>query len=165
MAPFAFRRSSISTSSARSAEERPRRMVGVAWRFGVSGFWRRALARLLLDLECARNVHQSSDLHGPLVAMVRLQQGFAAREIGFRDQVAWRHFAFRMSAFGSSPKSSERANLVRNASKADVSRRRSAGRTIIVRFGDGPLAGRICACLSRRLRAGGLFPERPHALR
>src|SRR5258707_14628043 len=42
-------------------------MVGAAWRFGVFGFWCRALARLLLDLECVRNVHQSSDLHGPLV--------------------------------------------------------------------------------------------------
>ena len=76
-------------------------MVGVAWRFGVSGFWRRALARLLLDLECALNVHQSSDLHGPLVGMVRLQQGFAAREIGFRDQVASRHFCISDVSFGS----------------------------------------------------------------
>jgi hypothetical protein len=43
-------------------------MVGASWRFRVFAFWRRALARLLLALERARNAStQAPDLHGPSV--------------------------------------------------------------------------------------------------
>jgi hypothetical protein len=58
-------------------------MVGAARRFRVFAFWRRA--RLLRALECARNASTKAQTYtARWFTMIRLKQGFNAREIGIK---------------------------------------------------------------------------------
>jgi hypothetical protein len=58
-------------------------MVGAVRPFRVFAFWRRA--RLLVALECARNAFTKAQTYtARWFTMIRLKQGFNAREIGIK---------------------------------------------------------------------------------